>query len=187
MIAQVQKNRELSQTRPNWNLYVGDPNYKTSFLLDFLSEQTTSAFTNWKIVSFLYSFRVLVCVMFLLTEYLDHWVCSELTSRLAGPSIEQMTSQSFGLGLRRLLGLIFNLITANFTDVCYLALSLLGTTRRDLSLLQRQILMVSFFTANTCSTQASSGSQYPCSLHSTRRAHLISLQTNGSSSYQYRF
>jgi hypothetical protein len=144
MIAQVQKNRELSQTRPNWNLYVGDPNYKTSFLLDFLSEQTTSAFTYWKIVSFLYSFRVLVCVMFLLTEYLDHWVCSELTSRLAGPSIEQMTSQSFGLGLRRLSGLIFNLITANFTDVCCLALSLLGTTRRDLSLLQRQILMVSF-------------------------------------------
>lgn len=82
--------RELAQSRPNWNLYVGDPQFKSNFSLEFFHSQTAKAFTSSKLLSALYSFRCLVIIMFFYLCQLNRSHASDLTFKLAGPNLDMV-------------------------------------------------------------------------------------------------
>ena len=55
--------RENSLKKDNWNIYVGDCQYKTNFFLQFKNQYTKSIYENHLFNSSLYSIRILLIVM----------------------------------------------------------------------------------------------------------------------------
>lgn len=141
----IQRTRELSISRPNWNLCVGDLNYKTGFSLEFLSAQTSAAFANNKIVTSLYSFRAIACFLFVYLCYLDSYVIRDLSRRLYGPGLDPVFEPQSIFSIRTWTDFIFD----NFSSICLLGASLIGTFRRDLNTAKKQTIMVSFLSCLT--------------------------------------
>lgn len=136
--------RENAQSRPNWNLYVGDSIYKTNFWLKFNSVKTAMDFRNQKLASSMFSFRYLLLLQFVYLCRIDSFLGTSVTQRYAGvnyDAVEPLADFKFRISI--LVDFVTMFLTENWSNICFFIFSLLGTFRRDLSTLQRQILMVS--------------------------------------------
>lgn len=95
----------------------------------------------------MYSFRCLLLLQFIFVCRLDWYLRETITSKLEGVGFSEMKQcLEFKFRLRYLGDLLTIFLSENWINIIFLLLSLLGTYRRDLSALYRQILMVSEIT-----------------------------------------